>query len=213
MENTETLTPEAAQAEISRLPLDESMMAALKDPAHPGHQAAALHRRALYAVAYPGDTEGERAARDGKTAQSSRDAPAQAEPDDLFDAPPSPQDYRFDATPPALGHDTELEQKARQWFHTADAPGWLARNIVNEWNRLAAAQPTPEAVTQQAAATEKILREAWGDDYEGKVAKARALIDGLGNDDAVELLDRSGLANSEYFIRQLVALAEHRAAR
>lgn len=184
-----------ARAQIDRLPLDADMMAALQDPAHPGHKAASAHRNDLYARAYGDDLV---------------DGGESAFEDSFLSEPTAPEDYRFDSVPPSLQHDADLERQARGWFHEAGAPPWLARNVVREWNRALENPPDEARQAAEAAATEKSLRRLWGDAYDGNVAAARSVVQALNSDDALALLDRSGLANNEYLIRQLAALAGHR---
>lgn len=208
MEDAHSLTPDQAQAAIRQLPLDDAMTAALRDPSHAGHAAANAYRRDLYAVAHS-------AVETKAPAESGEDAPPQipdgpAADDAHFAAPAGPEDYRFDAVPTALKHDAELEAKARDWFHRAGAPAWLARNIVAEWNRRAADPPSDVAIESDAVATEHALRAAWGDGYDGRIAAVREVLSALDDPGLIALLDRSGLTNSEYLIRQLAALAEHR---
>ncbi|MEM9683123.1 MAG: hypothetical protein AAF942_07645 [Pseudomonadota bacterium] len=195
MTNKTNASPDDARAEIDRLPLDADMMAALQDPAHPGHKAASAHRNDLYARAY-----GDAVVDGGESAFE----------DSFLSEPTAPEDYRFDPVPPSLQHDADLERQARGWFHEAGAPHWLARNVAREWNRALENPPDDARQAADAAATEKSLRRLWGDEYDGKIAAARSVVQALKNDDALALLDRSGLANSEYLIRQLAALAEHR---
>lgn len=205
MQDAQDLAPEAARAEIENLPLNGELMAALQDPAHAGHKAANTHRRALYAAAYPAAAE-----KDADEGTGRAPAEDTGHEGGHFAVPEAPEAYRFDTTPAALQHDPELEQRARSWFHKAGAPQWLARNLVNEWNRAAADQSTPNRDVDRAPATEEKLRKLWGDAFESKVAKANAVLATIGDDDVFRLLDQSGLANSEYLIRQLAALAEHR---
>jgi len=205
MEDAQALAPGQARAAIRQLPLDEGMMTALRDPSHAGHAAANAHRRDLYAAAYresdPEDVD------DGAADESNeRDVADTAH----FAAPARPEDYRFDPTLAALKPDPDLEAKARGWFHRAGLPGWLARNLVTEWNRRAANPPSEAAIEGDAVATEAALRDAWGADYDARIAAVRDLLAGLDDPELVTLLDRSGLANSEYLIRQLAALAAHR---
>lgn len=212
MQETQDNTPEAARAEIDALPLDGTLLSVLQDPGHPGHKAATAHRRALYDAAYPASTESdEDEQRDEPTAES----PAKDDSADgsFFDAPSSPQAYRFDATPPELQHDAVLEQKARGWFHEAGVPPWLARNIVNEWNRAAAGPADPDRSVEDAATTEASLRRHWGAAYESKVVMANSVLRAIGNAEIFDLLSNSGLANNDYLIRQLAALAESREGR
>ena len=207
MTDSQELAPNDAHAALQRLPLDEGMMAALTDPGHPGHKAANAHRRELYAAAFPEDgPETDPAPTDDKDT-SERGTPETRE---HFATPDRPEDYRFDWTPDDLQHDAVLEQKARVWFHDAGVPQWLARNIVQEWNRLAAQPPDRRDIENQVVATERSLRRAWGDQYDANVAKAAALVEATGSDELAALLDRSGMANSEYLIRQLVTVAEQR---
>lgn len=210
MADIDTMTPEQAQAEIARIPLDADLVQALQDPSHAGHKAATERRRVLYAAAYPEPAVGGALSADADVDGLSPSADARPGVSSHFDRPPEPAGYRFDATAPELEHDAALEQSARQWFHDADVPQWLAHNIVTEWNRQAALRPGPEAILRQAETTEAALRRDWGDRFEAKIEKARALIGALGDESIIGLLDRSGLANSEYLIRQLVALTERR---
>ena len=196
----EQLTSEEAKSEIERIPLEAEFVAALQDPAHPAHKAATERRRDLYAAAYPGVDDEE------VPAKSKSDASASAH---HFEAPGDPGAYRFETTPPGLEPDPALEQKARDWFHKAGAPQWLARNVVSEWNRAAAHAADGGDSTQQAAAAEAALRRDWGDAFETKLAKAKDLLRSLDDPEVSVLLNRSGLGNNEYLIRQLVALAEN----
>ena len=208
MEDVQSLTPDQAQAAIRQLPLDASMMAALRDPAHPGHAAANAHRRDLYSAAYAGSD-----AKDAEERASGAfpdEAHSPLDDSSHFAPPARPEDYRFDVLPDALQHDAALESKARGWFHRAGLPTWLARNIVAEWNRLAADPPTEAANESTAVATEHALRDAWGGAYDARISAARALLADLNEPELLTLLDRSGLANSEYLIRQLAAFAAHR---
>lgn len=196
--------PERAREELQRIPLDQETLAALQNPAHPGHTAATAHRRNLYAAAY---ADVDRQLVDGNNQDVYSDEQA-------FMAPPiDPKDYRFDPAPAGLSYDTALEQKARGWFHEAGVPQWLARNLAREWNRAIENPPDAGRVAQDAAATEKSLRRQWGDRYDAKIEAAQSMIRSLKDDEVADLLDRSGLANSEYLIRQLVALAESRMRR
>lgn len=202
MTDTPTFVPTEAVEAIDRLSLDEDFIAALQDPAHPGHKSATAHRRSLYASAY-----GEAAVKPETSGSDNQSAGAL----DAFHVPPDdPKDYRFDPAPHGLPYDGELDQKARGWFHQARVPQWLARNIVREWNRTIERRPDAEHIESDAEATERSLRQSWGDRYDARVAAAQGLIRSLKNDEAVHLLDSSGLANNEYLIRQLVALTESR---
>lgn len=200
MSEIEQPTSEEARGEIERIPLDADFVAALRDPAHQGHKAATERRRDLYAAAYPeGSVEGEPA----------RSKPDNTAPAQHFESPEDPSDYRFETTPPALKPDPALEHKARGWFHKAGAPQWLARNVVSEWNRAAAHAEAGGNSEQQSATTEAALRRDWGDEVEAKLTKAKGLLKSLDDPEVSELLNRSGLGNNEYLIRQLVALAEN----
>lgn len=211
MEDALSLTPDQAQAAIRRLPLDDGMMAALRDPSHAGHGAANAYRRDLYVAANSNAAPGETAETGNEAAA---DAPGTHVADDAhFIAPARPEDYRFDAIPDSLRHDPELEAKARGWFHRAGLPGWLARNIVAEWNRRAADRPSEAAIAGEAVATEAALRDAWGEAYDARIAAVRETLAALDDPELTAQLDRSGLANSEYMIRQLAALVEHRHRR
>jgi hypothetical protein len=201
MSDTHDAAPNEAVAALSQLPLDRELVSALQNPGHPGHKAATAHRRSLYAAAYARDD-------DGGPAVPERDAPANA----LYTAPEDSKEYCFDAAPHGVPYDTELEQKARGWFHQAGLPQWLARNIVLEWNRAIERAPNSERVAGDAATTERALRQCWGDAYEERIVAARSLVRSLNSEEAIALLDRSGLANNEYIIRQLAALAESRTA-
>jgi hypothetical protein len=197
-------SPHDARREIERIPLDSDMMAALQDPAHPGHKAASARRRELYESAYS----------DADTPVVVDDDPSLRSNDRTFLAPPpDPKEYRFDPAPPGVPYDAALEQKARGWFHKAGVPQWLARNVAREWNRTVENPPDVERIASDAATTEKSLRRQWGDQYDVKIEAARSLIRSFKNDEMTDLLDRSGLANSEYLIRQLAALAAGRAAK
>jgi hypothetical protein len=129
-----------------------------------------------------------------------------------LEPPRDPTEYRFDPVPGGLTHDAKLESKARNWFHQAGVPHWLARNIVREWNRSLEKPPTAQQNEDNAATTELGLRQSWGENYNAKIASARSLIASLNDSDIADLLDRSGLTNSEYLIRQIVALAERQSA-
>lgn len=200
MTEIEQLTFEEAKSEIERIPLDADFVTALQDPAHPAHKTATERRRGLYAAAYPDVSE------EGEPAKSKSGDTASAQ---HFDAPEDPGEYRFETTPPALEPDPALEQKARDWFHTAGAPQWLARNVVSEWNRAAVHAEDGDDSAQQAATTEAALRRDWGDEFETKLTKAKDLLRSLDDPEVSVLLNRSGLGNNEYLIRQLVALAEN----
>ena len=50
---TGQLTPDEAKAEWEKMKLDPTMIAALKDRMHPGHDAAAKKQKDLFAVMYP----------------------------------------------------------------------------------------------------------------------------------------------------------------
>lgn len=200
MTEIEQLTSEEARGEIERIPLDAEFVAALQDPAHPAHKTVTERRRGLYAAAYP-----EVPVEGGPAESKSGDiAPAQH-----FDVPEGPGEYRFETTPPALEPDPALEEKARDWFHKAGAPQWLARNVVSEWNRAAVGAEDGGDSAQQVATTEAALRRDWGDEFEAKLTKAKDLLRSLDDPEVSVLLNRSGLGNNEYLIRQLVALAEN----
>lgn len=202
MTEMQSLVPAEAREAIDRLSLDGSLVAALQDPAHPGHKSATAHRRSLYVSAYGGET-----AEPGAPTPEDRNTAAA---DDFFVPPDDPKDYRFDPAPYGLPYDGELDRKARGWFHQSGVPQWLARNIVSEWNRAIERRPDAERIEHDAAAAERSLRQSWGDRYDAKVAAAQSLVRSLKDDEAMSLLDGSGLANNEYLIRQLVALTESR---
>ena len=145
-----------ARVELDRIPLDGELMAALQDPAHPGHKAASAHRRSLYAKAYGGKNP----ENDNAQLSESRNFDAQtvAEEREFFAPPDDPKDYRFDPSPHGLPHDAKLEEKARGWFHQASIPQWLARNVVREWNRTVEKEPDPQQIAGNAATTERSLR-------------------------------------------------------
>ncbi len=200
MTEIEQLTSEEAQSEIDKIPLDADFVTALQDPAHPAHKAATERRRGLYAAAYPDI---------GKEGEPEKPQSGDPKTADHFDAPGDPRAYRFETTPPSLEPDPALEQKVRDWFHKAGAPQWLARNVVSEWNRAAAQAAEGGDSAQQAASTEAALRRDWGDAFEAKMTKAKGLLRSLDDPEVSVLLNRSGLGNNEYLIRQLVALAEN----
>lgn len=202
MTDMQSLVPAEAREAIDRLSLDGGFIAALQDPAHPGHKSATAHRRSLYVSAYGGETAEPRA-----PAPEDQSTGAAG---DFFVPPDDPKDYRFDPAPYGLPYDGELDRKARDWFHQSGVPQWLARNIVSEWNRTIERRPDAERIENDAAATERSLRQSWGDKYDAKVAAAQSLVRSLKDGEAISLLDSSGLANNEYLIRQLVALTERR---
>lgn len=204
MNQNETTTPNEARRQLDQIPLDPDMVTALRDPAHPGHKAASARRRELYDAAYPGGGD-DGTEDDGQEAVSG---------EQTFLAPPAdPRDYHLEPAPPGVPYDAALEQKARGWFHAAGVPQWLARNVAREWNRAIENLPDEKRIASDAATTEKMLRRRWGDQYDAKIDAARSLIRSLKNDEVIDLLDRSGLTNSEYLIRQLVSLAEARGGR
>jgi hypothetical protein len=208
MADADLKLPNEARSELDRIPLDGELMTALQDPSHPGHKAASIHRRSLYAAA-----NGEGNVKDGDARHSEKekqDLPPVDGEREFFSPPSDPKDYRFDPSPHGLPYDHEMEQKARGWFHQAGIPQWLARNVVREWNRTVEKQPDPRQLIGAAAATERSLRRTWGKKYEPRIDAARTLVRSLKSDEVMYLLDRSGLANNEYLIRQLVALAESR---
>jgi hypothetical protein len=197
-------SPHDARREIDRIPLDSDMMAALQDPAHPGHKAASARRRELYESVYS----------DADTPVVVDDDPSLRSNDRGFLAPPpDPKEYRFDPVPSGVPYDAALERRARGWFHKVGVPQWLARNVAREWNRTIENPPDADRIASDAATTEKSLRRQWGDQYDAKIEAARSLIRSFKNDEMTDLLDRSGMANSEYLIRQLVALAEGRGTK
>lgn len=200
MTEIEQLTPEEARSEIERIPLDADFVSALQDPSHPAHKAMTERRRDLYAAAYPDVGE------EGGSVESQS---GESRSQDHFAVPQCPGEYRFETTPPVLEPDPALEQKARDWFHKAGAPQWLARNVVSEWNRAAIHAAEGANSAEQAAATEAALRRDWGDAFESKLTKAKDLLRSLDDPELPVLLNRSGLGNNEYLIRQLVALAEN----
>ncbi|MDH3704155.1 MAG: hypothetical protein OEU46_22890 [Alphaproteobacteria bacterium] len=210
MQEVQERTPEVARAEIDALPLDGELLSILQDPAHPGHKAATAKRRALYDAAYPAQTGPDKQRNGDITGNAVNKDPAGGS---IFDAPSSPQAYRFDATPPKLSHDADLDRKARGWFYEAGVPPWLANNIVIEWNRAAASPADPDRSDADAATAEAALRRHWGAAYESKIAMANSVLQSIGNAEIFDLLNRSGLANSDYLIRQLAALAESREGR
>lgn len=203
---------DSARAELERIPLNGNFLTALQDPAHPGHKAASAHRRSLYAAAYGGVSETESGKKPPSAANEDAGSQAASSEQAFFESPANAKDYCFDPAPHGLPYDAELEQKARGWFHEAGIPQWLARNVVREWNRTIERQPDPRRAESAAAATERSLRRTWGDRYEARIDAARSLVRSLKSDEVMDLLDRSGLANNEYLIRQLVALAESRSS-
>lgn len=213
MLNAETTTPAEAAARIEEIPLDRGFLTALQDPMHPGHRSAVAQRKALYATAF-----GPVAVDGPSSRETSHELVPQGTPDaetsDTFFVPPAdPKEYRFDPAPRGAPYDAVLDRKARGWFHQAGVPQWLARNIVREWNRTVERQPGVDHTTDEAVATERSLRQSWGNAYEQKITAAQSLVRSLKSDEVTTLLDQSGLANSEYLIRQLVALTESRQAR
>jgi hypothetical protein len=204
MTDLQDSTPAQVQAleELKQLPLDREMVSALQDPSHVGHAAATRRRRELYDAAFG----------DGVRDTSLGSAETQSPEQQFLEPPRDPTEYRFDPVPGGLTHDAKLESKARNWFHQAGVPHWLARNIVREWNRSLEKPPTAQQNEDNAATTELGLRQSWGENYNAKIASARSLIASLNDSDIADLLDRSGLTNSEYLIRQIVALAERQSA-
>jgi hypothetical protein len=97
METMKTLSQEEARSALDSLPLDDTMIAALGDPAHLGHKAATAHRRKLYAAAYPTDA----------TIETESGQP----PATLYKPPEGPHAYRFEPSPAGLRHDQALEEK------------------------------------------------------------------------------------------------------
>ena len=204
MSNTEITTPAEAAARIEAIPLDHGLLTALQDAAHPGHRSAVAQRNALYAAAFEPVAADGRGSREKSNELAPSGVPDVGTNNAFFVPPADPKDYRFDPAPHGASYDAVLDRKARGWFHQAGMPQWLARNIVREWNRTIERPP----VAENAVATEQSLRQRWGDAYEDKIAAAQSLVRSLKSDEVTELLDWSGLANSEYLIRQLVALIE-----
>jgi hypothetical protein len=197
-----------------------------------GDQAAFMHMQGLLQAAYPddGSIDSGNATRDdaGLTgpepasrapAMPSGDGGGSALSDWLLEAgdagfapPKSPAHYQLDYAP-NVEIDPEFDRQARDWMYRAELPAGWAGEIARDYQRRAAKSPSADEVAQEREAVLGRLRRDWGEATDAKLAQVRGLIGGIGDDRLTETLDRSGLGNNEWLIRQLAILADRNAAR
>jgi hypothetical protein len=196
-----------------------------------GDAAAFRHMQGLLQAAYPDDSSIDlgKATRDdadlagpepaGKApAPPSGDGGGSALSDWLLEAgdagfapPKSPSHYQLDYAP-NVEIDPDFDGMARDWMYRAELPAGWAGEIARDYQRRAAKPPSADEVAQEREAVLGRLRKDWGDAADAKLAQVRGLIGGIGDDRLTETLDRSGLGNNEWLIRQLAILADRKAA-
>jgi hypothetical protein len=196
-----------------------------------GDKAAFRHMQGLLQAAYPddGSIEAGSATRDdaglagpepaGRApAMPSGDGGGSALSDWLLEAgdagfapPKSPAHYQLDYAP-NVEIDPDFDGMARDWMYKAELPAGWAGEIARDYQRRAAKPPSADEVAQEREAVLGRLRKDWGDAADAKLAQERGLIGGIGDDRLSETLDRSGLGNNEWLIRQLAILADRKAA-
>ena len=192
-----------------------------------GDQAAFRQMQGLLQAAYPDSGPGDTGAAVDDSALRAPAAPATpagdgdgaAMPQWLLDAgdagfapPKSPAHYQFDYAP-NVEIDPEFDRQARDWMYKAELPAGWAAEITRDYQRRAAKPPSDDEVAQEREAVLGRLRRDWGDATDAKLAQVRELVRGIGDDRLTETLDRSGLGNNEWLIRQLAIHADRKAAK
>jgi hypothetical protein len=192
-----SMSAEAARRALEAAKDDDEFVRRYLD----GNREAFATMQRLMQAAYPGGGPGE-APDDSATlapkvsAAPSGDGDGAAMPDWLLKAgdagfapPKSPAHYQFDYAPNAE-IDPAFDRTARDWMYKAGLPaGWSTR-ISREYQRRAAKPPSDDEVAQE-----------------------RELVHGLGDDRLIETLNRSGLGNDEWLIRQLTIHPDPGAAK
>ena len=102
---------------------------------------------------------------------------------------------------------------ARDWMFKAELPAGWAGEIARDYQRRAAKPPSADEIGQEREAVLGRLRQDWGDATDQKLAQIRDLVLRAGDDRLAESLDRSGLGNNEWLVRQLAILADRNAAK
>lgn len=110
-------------------------------------------------------------------------------------------DYEFGNITVAGGHDPEFDAQVGRWAAEAELPPWLANHIYQAGAGITEV-PSPEQIEQQGVATEQTLRAQWGADYDERIEAVQTLVFAL-PDEAIALLDATGLGNDERVIRAL----------
>jgi hypothetical protein len=189
-----------------------------------GDREAFATMQRLMQAAYPDGGPGETADESANLAPKAPAAPAgdgggEAMPDWLLKAgdagfapPKSPAHYQFDY---ALNAeiDPEFDRTARDWMYKAGLPAGWSTQISREYQRRAAKPPSDAEVAQEREAVLGRLRQDWGDATDAKLAQVRDLVHGLGDDRLIETLNRSGLGNDEWLIRQFAIHTDRNAAK
>jgi hypothetical protein len=197
-----------------------------------GDRAAVQHMQGLLQAAYPdeGAADGGKGTRDdaglagpepasGAAAAAGDEGDGTALSDRLLEAgdagfarPMSPAHYQLGYAP-HVEIDPDFDRQARDWMYRAELPAGWAGEIARDYQRRAARPPSADEVAREREAVLRRLRKDWGDAAGAKLAQVRGLIRGVGDDRLAETLDRSGLGNNEWLIRQLAILADRKAAK
>ena len=98
-------------------------------------------------------------------------------------------------------------------MYKAELPAGWAAEIARDYQRRAAKPPAEDEIAEEREAVLGRLRRDWGDATDAKLAQVRELVRGIGDDRLTETLDRSGLGNNEWLIRQLAIHADRKAAK
>jgi hypothetical protein len=98
-------------------------------------------------------------------------------------------------------------------MYKAELPAGWSSEIARDYQRRAAKPPSAEEVAREHAEVLGRLRRHWGDETDAKLAQVRDLVHGIGDERLIETLNRSGLGNNEWLIRQLAIFADRKAVK
>jgi hypothetical protein len=129
-----------------------------------------------------------------------------------FAPPKSPAHYKFEYAPHGE-IDPAFDRLARDWMYQAELPASWSSEIARDYQRRAAKPPSDVELAEERAAVLARLRKHWGEATDGKLAQVRDLVHGIGDDRLIETLNRSGIGNNEWLIRQLAIFADRKAVK
>jgi hypothetical protein len=131
--------------------------------------------------------------------------------------PDSPEGYEVRGPALPEGIDATAASAAQADFlramHAAGAPPAAVQAALDwYWGHAGKAAPAdPRSAATAAREADAALREAWGHDYDEKLALARRTIADYGGEEFAVQLERSGLGNSVSLARALADLGSYRA--
>lgn len=200
------LTPDAAQAEITRLTGDKDFQKDLLSGFGIGHRAALEKWQGLQKTAFGG----------GGTA-----SPEERAMGDALRPPASPAEYKITRDLSLADWSEDLESEAKTLSHAIGLPQGALEGVVMAWNHAAATinrdgPISPEKEAAQYETGMQALKAKHGARAGEVLEKANSVIRNLPAEQrqrVKDLLNSSGLANSPYLVDQLAMVADRKAPR